>query len=126
MSLERLDHSMTVGDESSVEPLLTIFDSCPSLSPEILWTWMSWNASADPSRWKVPCWTGLITTHGRAATLLSAQDRPKRRKAEQMLAAALQLLALLLEEGSPGLAHLPQDEARHPGKRSGKGPCRMG
>ena len=64
----------------------------------------------------------VITTHGRAATLLSAQDRPKRRKAEQMLAAALQLLALLLEEGSPGLAHLPQDKRATLEKDLGKAP----
>jgi ATP-dependent helicase/nuclease subunit A len=63
-----------------------------------------------------------ITTHDRAATLLSAQDRPKRRKAEQMLAAALQLLALLLEEGSPGLARLPQDERATLEKDLGKAP----
>ena len=64
----------------------------------------------------------VITTHGRAATLLSAQDRPKRRKAEQMLAAALQSLALLLAQGSPGLAHLPQDERATLEKDLGKAP----
>ena len=64
----------------------------------------------------------VMTTHGRAATLLSAQDRPKRRKAEQMLAAALHSLALLLEQGSPGLAHLPQDERATLGKDLGKAP----
>ena len=52
----------------------------------------------------------VAATHGRATTLLAAQDRPKRRKAEQMLAAALQSLALLLEHGQPGLTHLSQDE----------------
>ena len=52
----------------------------------------------------------IAALHGRAATLLAAQDRPKRRKAENMLAAAVQLLALLLEQGPPGLAHVPQDE----------------
>ena len=44
----------------------------------------------------------IAATHGRAATLLAAQDRPKRRKAEQMFAAAVQSLALLLEQGPPG------------------------
>ena len=38
----------------------------------------------------------VAATQGRAATLLAAQDRPKRRKAEQMLAAAVQSLALLV------------------------------
>ena len=65
----------------------------------------------------------VIATHGRAATLLAAQDRPKRRKAEQMLAAALQLLALLLEEGPPGLAHLTQDERAALQKELGKAPA---
>jgi len=62
-------------------------------------------------------------THGRATTLLAAQDRPKRRKAEQMLAAALQSLALLLEHGQPGLAHLSQDERTVLGKDLGKAPA---
>ncbi|HYM87588.1 MAG TPA: UvrD-helicase domain-containing protein [Nitrospiraceae bacterium] len=52
----------------------------------------------------------VAATHGRATTLLVAQDRPKRRKAEQMLAAAAQSLALLLEYGPPGLTHLTQEE----------------
>jgi ATP-dependent helicase/nuclease subunit A len=62
----------------------------------------------------------VTDTHGRATTLLAAQDRPKRRKAEQMLAAALQSLALLLEHGQPGLAHLSQDERTVLGKDLGK------
>src|SRR4029079_10303611 len=41
----------------------------------------------------------VVAIQGRAATLLAEQDRPKRRKAEQMLAAAVRLLALLLEQG---------------------------
>jgi ATP-dependent helicase/nuclease subunit A len=65
----------------------------------------------------------VAATHGRAATLLAAQDRPKRRKAEQMLAAAVQSLALLLEEGPPGLAHLPQDERTVLEKDLGKAPA---
>ena len=65
----------------------------------------------------------VAATHGRAATLLAAQDRPKRRKAEQMLAAAVQSLALLLEEGLPGLAHLPQDERTVLEKDLGKAPA---
>ena len=48
----------------------------------------------------------VVATHGRAITLLAAQDRPKRRKAEQMLAAALHSLALLLEQGPSGLTHV--------------------
>src|SRR5262245_45265391 len=52
----------------------------------------------------------ILATHGHAAILLTAQDRPKRRKAEQMLAAAVQSMALLLKDGLPGLAHLTEDE----------------
>lgn len=52
----------------------------------------------------------VLANHGCATTLLAAQDRPKRRKAENMLAAAVQSMALLLKEGPPGLAHLTQDE----------------
>ena len=65
----------------------------------------------------------VVTTHGRAASLLAAQDRPKRRKAEHMLAAAVQSLALLLEEGPPGLAHIPQDERTVLEKDLGKAPA---
>ena len=64
----------------------------------------------------------IATTHVSAATLLAAQDRPKRRKAEHMLAAAVQLLTLLLEKGAPGLAHLPQHERAVLEKDLGKAP----
>ena len=65
----------------------------------------------------------VVAMRGRAATLLAAQDRPKRRKAEQMLAAAVQSLALLLEKGMPGLADLPQDERAVLEKDLGKAPA---
>jgi ATP-dependent helicase/nuclease subunit A len=65
----------------------------------------------------------VAATHGRAATLLAAQDQPKRRKVEQMLAAAVQSLALLLEQGPLGLAHLPQDERAVLEKDLGKAPA---
>jgi ATP-dependent helicase/nuclease subunit A len=65
----------------------------------------------------------IAATYGRAVTLLAAQDRPKRRKAENMLAAAVQSLALLLEEGPSGLAHLPQDERAVLEKDLGKAPA---
>ena len=65
----------------------------------------------------------VATMHGRAAILLAAQDRPKRRKAEQMLAAAVQLLALLLEQGPPGLTHVPQEERLVLNKDLGKAPA---
>ncbi|HEX6825297.1 MAG TPA: UvrD-helicase domain-containing protein, partial [Nitrospiraceae bacterium] len=55
--------------------------------------------------------------------LLAAQDRPKRRKAEQMLAAALQSLALLLEHGQPGLAYLSPDDRAVLEKDLGKAPA---
>ncbi|HMF84735.1 MAG TPA: UvrD-helicase domain-containing protein [Nitrospiraceae bacterium] len=65
----------------------------------------------------------VAATHDRAATLLAAQDRPKRRKAEQMLAAAVQSLAVLLERGPPGLAHVSQDERTVLEKDLGKAPA---
>jgi ATP-dependent helicase/nuclease subunit A len=65
----------------------------------------------------------VAATHDRAATLLAAQDRPKRRKAEQMLAAAVQSLAVLLEQGPPGLAHVPQDDRVALEKDLGKAPA---
>src|SRR5207247_3312539 len=65
----------------------------------------------------------VVATHGRAATLLAAQDQPKPRKGEQMLAAAVQSLALLLTQGPPGLAHLPQDERTVLEKDLGKAPA---
>ena len=64
----------------------------------------------------------IAATQGRAATLLEAQDRPKRRKAEQMLAAAVRSLAFLLEYGPPGLAHLSQEERTVLEKDPGKAP----
>ncbi|MCI0426999.1 MAG: UvrD-helicase domain-containing protein [Nitrospiraceae bacterium] len=65
----------------------------------------------------------VVAMYGRAATLLAVQDRPKRRKAEQMLAAAVQLLALLLEHGPPGLAHFLQDQRTVLEKDLGKAPA---
>jgi len=65
----------------------------------------------------------VVATHGRAATLLAAQDQPKRRKVEQMLAAAVQSLALLLKQGPPGLSHLPQEERAVLEKDLGKAPA---
>ena len=65
----------------------------------------------------------VAVTHGRAATLLAAQDRPKRRKAEQMLAAAVQSLAFLLEHGAQGLTHISQDERAVLEKDLGKAPA---
>ena len=64
----------------------------------------------------------LVAMHGRADSLLAAQDRPKRRKAEQMLAAAVQSMALLLKEGPAGLAQLTQDEQAILEKDLGKAP----
>ena len=61
--------------------------------------------------------------HGRAATLLVAQDRPKRRKAENMLAATVRLLALLLEKGPRGPADLPHDDRAVLEKDLGKAPA---
>ena len=65
----------------------------------------------------------VVTMHGRAATLLAEQDRPKRRKAEPMLAAAVQLLALLLEQGLPGLNQITEDERLVLNKDLGKAPA---
>ena len=65
----------------------------------------------------------IMAMHSRGATLLATQDRPKRRKAEAMLAAAVQSLALLLERGPSGLAHLSQDERAVLEKDLGKAPA---
>jgi ATP-dependent helicase/nuclease subunit A len=65
----------------------------------------------------------IVATYERAVILLAAQDRPKRRKAENMLAAAMQLLALLLEKGPPGLVHLAQDERSLLEKNLGMAPA---
>ena len=64
----------------------------------------------------------VMAMHGRATSLLAAQDRPKRRKAEQMLAAAVQSMALLIAEGPTGLAQLTQDEQALLEKDLGKAP----
>ena len=64
----------------------------------------------------------IAVTHSRGAALLGAQDRPTRRKAENMLAAAVQSLALLLERGPSGLAHLLQEERAVLEKDLGKAP----
>ena len=65
----------------------------------------------------------IAATHDRAASLLALQDRPKRRKAEQMLAGAVESLTLLLEQGPPGLAHLSQDQRDVLEKDLGKAPA---
>jgi ATP-dependent helicase/nuclease subunit A len=65
----------------------------------------------------------IVATQGRAATLLAEQDRPKRRKAEQMLAAAVQSLTLLLDQGPPGLAQVTQEERLVLNKDLGKAPA---
>ncbi len=65
----------------------------------------------------------IAAAHGRAVTLLAAQDRSKRRKAEQMLAAALQSLALVLKHGPPGLTYLSQEERAVLEKDLGKAPA---
>ena len=65
----------------------------------------------------------VVATHGRAAALLAGQDRPKRRKVESLLAAAVQSLALVLEEGPPGLTHLSQNERAIMEKDLGKAPA---
>lgn len=65
----------------------------------------------------------VLATQGRAATILAAQDRPKRRKAEQMLAAAVRSLELLLEKGPSGFEDLTQDEQAVLEKDLGKAPA---
>lgn len=64
----------------------------------------------------------IVAMHGRATALLAVQDRPKRRKAEQMLAAAVQSMTFLLEQGVPGLIHLTEDERATLEKDLGKAP----
>ena len=64
----------------------------------------------------------VMAMHGRATSLLAAQDRPKRRKAEQMLAAAVQSMTLLLHKGPAGIDQLTQDEQAILAKDLGKAP----
>jgi len=65
----------------------------------------------------------VAAAHRRGATLLAAQDRPTRRKVEEMLAAAVRLLALLLEQGPAGLTHLSQADRGFLEKDLGKAPA---
>ncbi|MDH4186600.1 MAG: UvrD-helicase domain-containing protein [Nitrospira sp.] len=65
----------------------------------------------------------IMETQSHATTILAAQDRPKRRKAEQMLAAAIRALELLLREGPEGLGQLTEDERTVIKKDIGKAPA---
>ena len=65
----------------------------------------------------------VVDMRSRAIALLAAQDRQKRRKTEEMLAASARLLSLLLEEGAPGLVHLLQSERTVLEKDLGKAPA---
>jgi ATP-dependent helicase/nuclease subunit A len=65
----------------------------------------------------------VAATHRRGTTLLAAQDRSTRRRVEHMLAAAVQLLALMLEQGAAGLVHVPQGERAILEKDLGKAPA---
>ncbi len=123
MSSDQPDRSMTDGDESWLGPPSTISSSLPPPSPGILWTSMSWNVSADPSPWRVPCVTGSWPRM--AVPPLSLPRRIDRNvvRWNSMLAAAVQSLALVLEEGPPGLAHLSQDERAILEKDLGKAPA---
>ena len=96
MNLDRPDHSMIDGDESWLGPRSKISGSLPTaLAGDFV----------DLDELERQCRSLLLegglqdwvmAMHGRATSLLAAQDRPKRRKAEQMLAAAVQSMALLL------------------------------
>jgi len=52
----------------------------------------------------------LASVRDQARTLLTAHDRPKRRKIEQMLAATTSLMTLLLEKGPTALQDVPREE----------------
>jgi ATP-dependent helicase/nuclease subunit A len=56
----------------------------------------------------VTAWLAGMRDHAQA--LLEAHDRPKRRKVEQMLAAAITLLGLLIEKGPAGHHELPESD----------------
>src|SRR6185295_1964986 len=55
---DQLDHSITVGVESLLGSLSTIFGSLPRLSPGILWISVSWNVNVNPFALRVPSETG--------------------------------------------------------------------
>lgn len=65
----------------------------------------------------------LSASRTRAAALLAAQDRPKRRKVEWLLAAARDLFDLLLERGPEGLQALPAETREALGKDLGDLPA---
>lgn len=52
----------------------------------------------------------LVGMRNQAQALLDMHDRPKRRKIEQMLAAAITLLGLLIEKGSGGQHEFPESD----------------
>lgn len=56
----------------------------------------------------VTAWFAGMRDHAQA--LLDRHDRPKRRKVEQMLVAAIALLGLLIEKGSVGHHELPESD----------------
>ncbi len=56
----------------------------------------------------VTAWLAGMRNHAQA--LLEKYDRPKRRKVEQMLAAAITLLGLLIEKGPAGHHELPESD----------------
>ncbi len=66
-------------------------------------------------------WLSAVST--KAAHLLAEHDRPKRRKAEEMLAAAARCLSLVVTEGFKGVAHLTPDERSVLEKDIGKAPA---
>ena len=61
----------------------------------------------DHTEWDAMTAGWLSGMRDHAQTLLDAHDRPKRRKVEQMLAAAMTLLGLLTEKGPGGQLEIP-------------------
>ena len=123
MSSDQLDHSMTDGDESWLEPPSMISSSLPLPSQEILWTSMSWNVSADPSRWRVPCVTG--SRPHMAVLPLFLPRRIDQNGVRRNRCSPLQCSRWhsCWKQGPPGLAHLSQDERAVLEKDLGKPPA---
>jgi ATP-dependent helicase/nuclease subunit A len=65
----------------------------------------------------------LTDIHAKASRLLAERDRPKRRKAEEMLAATVRCLSLLLTQGPRGSGQLTPDERSIFEKELGKAPA---
>ena len=114
---------MIDGDESWLGPPSTISSSLPLPLPGILWTSMSWNGSADPSRWRAPCVTGSQPRMAVQPLFLPRRIDRNGVRRNRCLPLQCSRWHVLLEQGPPGLTHVPQDERAVLEKDLGKAPA---